>query len=124
MKSAKAKTLELFSGNEVDQNHGQRTDLQLERGDEHAPDGPAGAQGQSGQRFLVLVTSFRRRLLDEDNLCEKFHVDCCRHAGLLPDDSAKTTRIETRQVIVKDDEDLRTEIEIIDRWASDEEEHK
>lgn len=118
MKPAKAKTLELFD-HEIGQNPSQRADPQLERGNEHAPVCAEEVQGSRGQRFLVLVTSYRRRLLDEDNLCEKFHVDCCRHAGLLPDDSAKTTRIETRQILVKDDEDLRTEIEIVDRWAPD-----
>ena len=117
VKSAKARTLDLF-GHDVDQDTSERADPQLERSDQHAPDGAAPVQGARGQRFLVVVTSYRRKLLDEDNLCEKFHVDCCRYAGLLPSDSAKTTRIETRQVIVRDDEDLRTEIEIIDRFSN------
>jgi hypothetical protein len=78
-------------------------------------DGALG-QGQPQEanpsRFLVRVTSFRRRLLDEDNLCEKFHVDCCRYAGLLPSDAPGQTRIEVAQFTVKDEADERTEIEI------------
>jgi hypothetical protein len=63
-------------------------------------------------RFLVRVTSFRRRLLDEDNLCEKYVVDCCRYAGLLPGDAPGTTRIEVRQEKVRSKEEERTEIVI------------
>lgn len=48
-------------------------------------------------RVLVRVTSIRRRLLDEDNLCEKYVVDCCRYAGLLPEDSPSRTKIEVAQ---------------------------
>lgn len=54
-------------------------------------------QGQSGNRFLVRVTAVRKRLLDEDNLCEKYHVDLCRYAGVLPDDAPGQCQIETRQ---------------------------
>ena len=69
-------------------------------------------QGRTGQKFLVRVTSYRRRLLDEDNLCEKYHIDCCRYSGLLPADSPDRARIETRQEKVGRKEDQRTEIEI------------
>ena len=47
--------------------------------------------------FLIRVRSFRRKLLDEDNLCEKYVVDCCRYAGLLPGDSPGQTKIEVSQ---------------------------
>lgn len=63
-------------------------------------------------KFLVRVTSYRRRLLDEDNLAEKFHVDCCRYAGLLPDDAPDRCRIETTQQKVRSKEEERTLIEI------------
>ncbi len=63
-------------------------------------------------RFLVRVTSFRRRLLDEDNLCEKFAVDCCRYAGLIPGDAPATTRIEVRQEKVGSKAEERTEVVI------------
>ena len=54
-------------------------------------------QRQSGQGFLVRVTSLRTRLLDEDNMCEKYHVDLCRYAGVIPDDSPSEVKIEVCQ---------------------------
>jgi len=50
-----------------------------------------------GPNFHVHVESVRNRLLDEDNLCEKFHVDLLRYAGIIPGDSASEVRIETCQ---------------------------
>ena len=54
-------------------------------------------QGQTGERILVRITSFRRRLLDEDNQCEKYHVDLCRYAGVIPCDTPGEVQIEVRQ---------------------------
>lgn len=65
-------------------------------------------------RFHVVVTSFRRRLLDEDNLCEKYVVDCCRYSGLVSFDSPETTRITVSQQKVTREEDERTEVTITD----------
>ena len=48
-------------------------------------------------RFLVRVESVRKRLADEDGLCEKYVVDCCRYAGWLPDDAPGICKIETTQ---------------------------
>jgi hypothetical protein len=36
-------------------------------------------------------------LLDQDNLCEKYHVDLCRYAGVIPDDSPEQVIIEVNQ---------------------------
>ena len=78
-------------------------------------DGALGAgetKGDNPARFLVRVTSFRVRLLDEDNLCEKYHVDCCRYAGLIPGDAPGQTEIKTgqRKVKRKDQEHVLIEI--------------
>ncbi len=70
------------------------------------------AKEQHSGKFLVRVTSRRRRLIDEDNLCEKFHVDCCRYAGLLPGDDPEQARIEVRQEKVGKCEAEETVIEI------------
>lgn len=70
------------------------------------------AQRNDTGKFLVRVTSFRRRLLDEDNLCEKYHVDCCRYAGLIPGDAPGTTKIETSQKKVGSKAEERTEVTI------------
>jgi hypothetical protein len=54
-------------------------------------------QKATGRRFFIRVTAFRERLLDEDNLCEKYHVDLCRYAGVLPGDGSSQTKIEVCQ---------------------------
>ena len=71
-------------------------------------------QGQDvhPDRVLVRVVSYRRRLLDEDNLAEKYFVDCARYAGLISGDSPDQTKIEVSQVKVKAKEDERTELTI------------
>lgn len=85
---------------------------ELER---HPGNGAVGAvqvQERNSDRFLIRVTSIRRRLLDEDNLCEKFHVDCCRYSGLLPGDGPGKTKIEVTQKKAEPGEGERVVIEI------------
>lgn len=48
-------------------------------------------------RILVSVKSVRKRLLDEDNLSCKGHVDLCRYAGIIPCDSPDKVKIEVCQ---------------------------
>jgi len=64
------------------------------------------------RRFLVVITSHRRRLLDEDNLCGKYHCDLLRYAGILPSDAPGQTQIQNRQIKVAKAEDECTEIEV------------
>lgn len=79
-------------------------------GDE--PVAAAQAQARDTARYVVRVISHRARLLDEDNLCPKYHVDSCRYAGLLPSDAPGQTEIRTSQVQVsKRDEMTIIEIE-------------
>lgn len=54
-------------------------------------------QRPTGGRVLVRVESVRKRLLDEDNLCEKYYVDLLRYAGVISGDEAGKTKIETSQ---------------------------
>ena len=69
----------------------------VERDSRDAPLGKKKVRGSVSQRILVRVTSVRARLLDEDNLCEKYHVDLCRYAGVISGDEAGKTKIETTQ---------------------------
>lgn len=73
---------------------------------------PTQVEERPGQKFFVRITSFRRKLIDEDNLCEKYHVDLCRYAGALPSDAPKETRIKVNQEKVKTQEEERVEIAI------------
>ena len=99
----------------------RRTDLQpdrtgpaeqLERDTRHGDVGEVQAQAAFGRRFLVRLTSFRKRLLDEDNLCCKYLVDLCRYAGALSSDAPGTAKIEVTQEKVGSKEPERTVIEI------------
>ena len=64
------------------------------------------------RRFVVRVTSVRRRLLDEDNLAAKFFTDGCRYAGVLPSDAPGKTSVIEDQRQVKSKTDECTEIRI------------
>jgi hypothetical protein len=78
----------------------------------HEPMGKTKAQAHNPARVLVRVTSVRRRLLDEDNLCEKYHVDCCRYAGIIHGDEPDKTRIEVAQRKAAQGEEEHTVVEV------------
>lgn len=84
----------------------------LEHNSSPGPLAEARAKETYSGTFFVRITSFRHRLLDEDNLCEKYHVDLCRYAGILPSDSPAQTRIVTTQEKISSKEDEYTLIEI------------
>lgn len=86
---------------------------ELERCAEHAPLVADGVQAKPPGVLLVRVTSVRKRLIDEDNLCEKYHIDCLRYAGLIPDDSPDKVRIQTTQRKALKEEEERVIIEIL-----------
>jgi hypothetical protein len=65
-------------------------------------------------RITVIVTSFRRRLLDQDNLCPKYFIDGLRYSGLIPDDKPDIIDLQIRQEKVSQKSLERTEIEIIE----------
>jgi len=84
----------------------------LERGVGNGALGEGQAQKGDTGRFLVRVTSVRRRLIDEDNLCEKYVVDCCRYAGLIPNDGPGKTTIQATQRKAGKEEAEHTIVEI------------
>jgi hypothetical protein len=85
----------------------------LERRAGNGPLAKSKIKGPVPTRVLVRVTSYRCRLLDEDNLCEKYACDCCRYAGLIPGDSPAEAKIEVCQEKVGSKSEERTLIEII-----------
>lgn len=48
-------------------------------------------------RFKVSIVSYRKRLIDPDNLCPKYFIDALRYEGLIPDDTAREIVLEVRQ---------------------------
>ena len=85
---------------------------ELERDTGNAPLETEEVQGPDRRRILVRVTSIRKRLLDEDNMCEKYLVDLCRYAGIIPTDAPGQVSIETSQRKAKPDEAEGTVIEV------------
>lgn len=79
------------------------TTSELESSTGHGALGTQEVQRPSSKRVLVRVTSFRKRLIDEDNLCEKYHVDLCRYAGIISGDAPEQTKIEVYQVKSKEE---------------------
>lgn len=86
----------------------------MERDIGNAPLEKEKVQGPDIRRFLVRITSVRKRLIDEDNLCEKYHVDLCRYAGIISGDEAGKTKIETAQRKAEKGEDEKVLIQVFD----------
>ncbi len=84
----------------------------VERDPRHGALAAPKAQASSAGKFFIRVVSYRRRLLDEDNLAEKYFVDCLRYSGLIPGDSPDRCRIVTTQEKVGSKEEERTEITV------------
>ena len=78
-------------------------------------DAPLAEEEVAGRdtRRRITVTSYRVRLLDQDNLCIKYHIDGLRYAGVIEDDTTKHIVITERQVQVATRKEERTEIEVI-----------
>jgi hypothetical protein len=93
-------------------NKNPRKDAVVESNPGNEPLGAGAVQKEGDARFHVRLTSVRKRLLDEDNLCEKYLVDCCRYAGLIPQDSPDQTRITVAQRKAAKGEEEHTLIEI------------
>lgn len=105
--------LRLFPNASLDllsRNTSQAAVVERDSGDE--PLAKEEVQRRVGERVLVRVTSVRKRLLDEDNLCEKYHVDLCRYAGVIYDDEAGKTKIETAQRKTEKNEKEKVIIEV------------
>lgn len=92
--------------------HDQACCSVVEQALRHEPLAKAKGKESNSGRFRVLVTSYRRRLTDQDNLAPKFFIDCLRYAGVIPDDSPQAIDYSITQVKVRKKEEERTEIEV------------
>lgn len=75
----------------------------------------AASQTEKGHpiRYVVRIESVRKRLLDEDNLCPKYHIDSLRYSGVLPSDAPGRCKIEISQRKPAKDEAEATILTII-----------
>ena len=85
----------------------------MERNPGNAPLATKEVQRPTGNGFLVRIVSRWKRLLDQDNLCEKYHVDLCRYAGVIPDDAPDRVKIEVAQRKAEPKEKEHTLIEVL-----------
>lgn len=101
-------------GYSVDEDHTQNTRkvAKLEYREKASLEGAAQAHESNPSKYVVRVTSVRKRLLDEDNICEKLTVDGLRYAGIIPSDAPDKTHIITTQRKVQKGETEHTLIEI------------
>lgn len=67
---------------------------------------------QNSRRCVLRYTSYRCRLLDEDNWCTKFFTDALRYCGALPDDTPDKVTISVRQKKVAHRSQEKTLIEL------------
>ncbi len=95
----------------IDLNRGPQASF-MEHGNSHGALAKKKTKESHSGKYVVRVTSYRVRLCDEDNLCEKFHVDACRYAGLLPSDAPNKAHIEVYQKKVANKKQEKTLIEI------------
>lgn len=61
-------------------------------------------------RIHIRLTAKRKRLIDPDNLVFKYHIDCLRYAGAIPDDRASDVTIETHQEKTREKEETLIEL--------------
>lgn len=92
------------------ENHSQLSSPEPKQAFQNESMGKASREGSHPTRFHVRVASYRRRLIDPDNLCPKYFIDCLRYCGWIPDDSAKQITLEVSQ---EKSINERTEIEIL-----------
>lgn len=92
----------------------------MERREPDAPRTKAPDDKRNATRFHVCVQSVRKRLLDEDRICEVSVVDCLRYAGIIPGDSPAQAHIETTQRKTAKGEAEHTEITV---WKQNENTH-
>jgi hypothetical protein len=78
----------------------------------HGAVGAVQAQGGVGRRFFIRVRDYRKRLLDEDNLVAKFHIDLLRYSSVIPSDAPGTAKIEVTQEKVGPKEPELTVLEV------------
>lgn len=84
----------------------------VERRPSNGPLAKGQDEKRTPKRVLVRVTTIRIKLADEDGLCEKFHVDCCRYAGLILGDESTKAKIEVRQFKASKGEEEKIIVEV------------
>ncbi len=102
---------------ETYKNHLRLQDPKPEPSVQPGTDGPPPGTAISPPGIVVRITSYRRKLLDFDNLVggTKYLLDGLRFAKLIPDDSPDQIELQVSQVKVGNETEEKTEIELLPR---------
>lgn len=92
--------------------HHPRKTPKLERAALDATLGAAEGKEEAPGRVHIRFESARKRLLDPDNLSEKWALDCLRYVGVIRGDEPDKITLETTQRKCAKDEEEHTEIVI------------
>ena len=84
----------------------------LEQVVRHEPVAAKAREAGHPKSVRVCIVSFRCRLIDPDNLCPKYFMDCLRYCGWIEDDSARHVTFSIYQTKVTSKDQQRTEITI------------
>lgn len=93
---------------------GSRKAPKLERPARDGAVGTAQSQEADAKRVLVRFVSVRKRLLDPDNIAEKWMLDCLRFARVIRGDEPEKIALETTQRKTAKNEEEHTEITVFE----------
>lgn len=74
----------------------------------------ASGKAKEEKKYLIWITDRRLTLIDDDNLCAKYIIDCLRYANLIPEDNPATCKSLVTQCLAERPEDVGIQIEIIE----------
>jgi len=88
------------------------TIAKLEQDTRHGSLAEKPIETHTASRVHIRFESVRKRLLDPDNICEKWTLDCLRYIGVIRGDEPDKITLETTQRRANKGEEERTEITI------------
>jgi len=88
------------------------TPAKLEQDTRHGSLAKKPIETHTTSRVHIRFESVRKRLLDPDNICEKWTLDCLRYIGVIRGDEPDKITLETSQRKAEKGEEERTEITI------------
>lgn len=97
-------------GPRIAQDRGAASSAQPEQAVRPPPLEPPQGETLYAGRVSVRIVSYRRRLLDPDNLCAKWFLDACRYSRLISDDRPQDITYEVSQIKVRQKAEERTEV--------------
>jgi hypothetical protein len=92
------------------QTYNTGTIAKLEQNTRHGSLAKKPIETHTASRVHIRFESVRKRLLDPDNICEKWTLDCLRYIGVIRGDEPDKITLETTQRRASKNEEEHTEI--------------